>query len=187
MQLASLCNRVALLAGVNDEQSAGELLHVLDAAEILLELGDFALMLDDFLLRKHCERAVLFHLLELCQTVDTGTHGAEVGQHTAEPAGVDVVLTDALSLFLDRVLRLLLGANEQDGLTVCSKVTHEGVCLFELLDRLLQVNDVDAVALGVDVGCHFGVPAAGLVTEVDASFEQLLHRYDCHVFVLLLF
>ena len=59
-------------------------------------------------------------------------------------------------------------------------LTDERVSLFELLDGLLQVDDVDAVALRVDVRGHFRVPAAGLVAKVDASFEQLLHGYDCH-------
>ena len=180
MQLAGFCDGVALLARVNDEQRAGQLLHFLDAAEILLELGDLALMLDDFLLGQHRERAVGFHLLELSQTVDTGAHGAEVGQHAAEPAGVDVVLADTLSLFLDGVLCLLLGADEQDGLAVGCQIADKVVGLFELLDRLLQVNDVDAVALRVDIRGHFRVPATGLMTEVDASFEKLLHGYDCH-------
>ena len=43
------------------------------------------------------------------------------------------------------------------------------------------------VTLGVDVGSHFGVPATGLVTEVDTGFQQLLHRYDSHFKNLLLF
>ena len=50
----------------------------------------------------------------------------------------------------------------------------------EFLNGLLQVNDVDAVALGEDVLCHLGVPAAGLMTEMHAGFEKLFHRYDCH-------
>ena len=185
MQLAGLCDGVALLAGVNDEQRAGELLHVLDAAEVLLELGDLALVLDNFLLGKHCERAVLFHLLQLSQTVDTGAHGAEVGEHTAQPSCVDVVLTNALGLFLDGVLRLLLGADEQDAFAVGCQLTDEGISLFQLLHGLLKIDDVDAVALGVDVGCHFRIPAAGLMTEVHAGFQKLLHRYDCHLFYLL--
>ena len=39
---------------------------------------------------------------------------------------------------------------------------------------------VIAVALGEDVLSHLGVPAAGLVAEVDTGLEKLLHRYDCH-------
>ena len=42
VQLAGLGDGVVLLAGVNDEQSAGELLHVLHAAQVLLQLVDLA-------------------------------------------------------------------------------------------------------------------------------------------------
>jgi len=34
---------------------------------------------------------------------------------------------------------------------------------------------VDAVALREDEGAHLWIPAPGLVSEVDASLEQLLH------------
>ena len=54
----------------------------------------------------------------------------------------------------------------------------------------VEVDDVDAVTLHIDVFGHLGVPAAGLVTEVDTGFQQLLHGYYCHVggssFILLL-
>ena len=119
-------------------------------------------------------------MLQLGQAVDTGAHGLEVGQHAAQPTGVDIELADTLGLFLDGILGLLLGADKQDGLAVGGQITDKVVGLFQLLHRLLQVNDIDAVALRVDVRGHFGVPASGLVAEVDASFQQLLHGYDCH-------
>src|SRR4029077_13841840 len=43
---------------------------------------------------------------------------------------------------------------------------------------LLQIDDVDAVALGEDVALHLRVPAPGLVTEVDAALQELLHADD---------
>ena len=183
MQLAGLGDGVVLLARVNDEQSAGELLHFLDAAEILLELLHLAEQLHDFLLREHIEGAVLLHLLELSQTVDAGAHGLEVGEHAAEPTGVDVVHTDAGSLFLHSVSSLLFRADEEDGLAILSEVAHEAVSLLELFDGLLQVDDVDTVALAVDILRHFRVPSAGLVTEVDTGLKKLFHRYDCHSFL----
>ena len=77
-------------------------------------------------------------------------------------------------------LSLLLSADEQDGLARCCHVLDEVVGFFQLLDGLLQVNDIDTVALGVDIGCHLGVPTTGLMPEVNACFQKLLHRYDCH-------
>ena len=131
--------------------------------------------LDDFLLGKHVEGAVLLHLLELGHAVHAGAHGLEVGQHTAEPAGVDIELTDAAGLLADGVLRLLLGADKQHALAVLGHAAHEVVGLFELLDGLLEVNDVDAIALHVDILRHLGVPATGLVTEVHTGLQKLLH------------
>src|SRR5262249_33986967 len=46
--------------------------------------------------------------------------------------------------------------------------------------RLLQVDDVDPVAVGEDEPLHLGVPAPGLVPEVSAAVEQLLHGYNSH-------
>ena len=178
-----LSNGIALLAGVDDENGAGQLLHFLYAAQILLQLFDLAQVLHNFLLGQHVKGAVFLHLLELGQTIHTAAHGLEVGEHTAQPTGIDIVLTAAGSFFLDGFLRLLLGADEQERAAVLRQVQHEVVSLFQLLDGFLQINNVDAVALRIDIGSHFGVPAAGLVTEVDASFEQLLHGYNvliCH-------
>src|SRR5690606_2684557 len=47
-------------------------------------------------------------------------------------------------------------------------------------ERLLQVDDVDAASLGEDEALHLGVPAAGLVPEVDAPVEQLANCYYGH-------
>src|SRR5690606_23536136 len=41
---------------------------------------------------------------------------------------------------------------------------------------LRQVDDVDAVARAEDVRLHARVPAVGLVAEVSAGLDQLLHR-----------
>src|SRR5690606_22890172 len=46
--------------------------------------------------------------------------------------------------------------------------------------RLLQIDDVDAVAVGEDEPLHLRVPATGLVPEMRAAVEQLLHGYDSH-------
>ena len=46
---------------------------------------------------------------------------------------------------------------------------------------LLQVDDVDAVAVGEDEATHLRVPTTGLVAEVDTGIEKLAHGNDCHV------
>ena len=62
----------------------------------------------------------------------------------------------------------------------------KSVCLAGMLlcldrtQRLLQVNNVNAIALGKDIRLHLGVPAAGAVSKVDARLQQSLHLYDSH-------
>ena len=82
-------------------------------------------------------------------------------------------------LFLDGVLSLLLGADEEHRSCRRRPAGGRSHRLVEATDGLLQVDDVDAVALGEDERAHTRVPAAGLVAEVDAGFEQRLHLYRC--------
>ena len=60
------------------------------------------------------------------------------------------------------------------------EVTDERVGRLDLLKGLLEVDDVDAGPLAVDESPHPRVPAAGLVSEMDTRFEQLLHCHDSH-------
>ncbi|CAN4016717.1 GPR endopeptidase, partial [Dysosmobacter welbionis] len=142
-QLVGLGDGVALLAGVHDEQGAGQLLHFLHAAQVLLQLGDLAQVLHDFLLGQHVEGAVLLHGLQLVQPVHTGAHGLEVGHHAAQPPGIHIELAATGGLLADGLLRLLLGAHEQQGLAALRQLTDEAVCLLQLADGLLQVHDID--------------------------------------------
>ena len=50
--------------------------------------------------------------------------------------------------------------------------------------RLLEVDDVNLVALTEDVLGHFRVPEAGLVSEVDTRFQHLSHGHAGHQFLL---
>ena len=170
-----------LLARVNHEQAARQVLHLADAAQVLQKLLALGHQLDDFLLRQHFELAALFHRVDGVQARDTGLDGAEVGHHAAQPAVIDIIHVAALGLGLDGLLRLLLGADEQHALAFHRDGANESISLVDLADGLLQINDVDAVALGEDVRRHFGVPAAGLMAEVNAGLQKLLHRDNCHV------
>ena len=96
-------------------------------------------------------------------------HGGEVGQHTAEPTLVNVGHTHALSLLGYGFLGLLLGTNEQDVATASHSLLNEVVGTVDFLNALTQVDDVDTVALGEDKALHLGVPATGLVSEVDTA------------------
>jgi hypothetical protein len=76
----------------------GQLRHVLDAAEVALELAALALEHQRLLLRDLLVGAVLAHALDAAELVDRLPHGRPVGQRAAEPAAAHVVLTGALGL-----------------------------------------------------------------------------------------
>ena len=126
------------------------------------------------------EVAGLLARLELLEQADALLDRDEVGEHAAEPALVDVRLLGAGRLLGDRLLGLLLGADEQDRLAAGDGLADELEGDVQALDGLGEVDDVDPVALREDERAHLGVPAAGLVAEVDSGLEQLPHRDGRH-------
>ena len=73
------------------------------------------------------------------------------------------------------LLRLALRADEQDVAAAGDGLGDEVERALEEARRLVEVDDVDAVARAVDERPHLRVPALGLVTEVDARVEELAH------------
>ena len=55
---------------------------------------------------------------------------------------------------------------------------------FQLSERLAQVDDVNAVAGVEDELLHLGVPTLGLVSEMNAGFQQFLYTNTYHNFPL---
>ena len=106
--------------------------------------------------------------------------GLEVGQHAAEPTLVDVRHAALLGVAAHGILGLLLGADEQHRAALGGQVADEVVGGLDAGQRLLEVDDVDAVALAEDESLHLRVPTAGLVPEVDTGFEHLSHGDDGH-------
>ena len=102
----------------------------------------------------------------------------EVGEESAEPALVDVVHVGALRLFGNGLLSLLLRTDEQDLPTIGREVAHERVRLLDPDERLLEIDDVDPVALHEDEPLHLRVPPASLMSEVDTRLQELLHGDD---------
>jgi hypothetical protein len=122
------------------------------------------------------ERAVLFLLLELAQPIERSLDRLEVGERAAQPALRDIELPGPRRLLADHVLRLLLGAHEKDLIAARADVDDRLERRAEQLDRVLQVDDVDAVARTEDERLHLRVPAPGVVAEVNPGLEQLPHR-----------
>jgi hypothetical protein len=175
-----------LLLGVDDPDGAGDLRHVAETAEGLLELVPLATQ-DEQLLLRHPGAGDVVEVdgLQLSHALDALADGLEVGEHAAEPALVDVGHAHARGLRGDGLLRLLLGADEHDAAAVRDRLLDVVVGDVDELQRLLEVDDVDPVALGEDEALHLGVPPSGLVPEVDAALEELAHRDDGHADALL--
>ena len=180
LQPARLGDRDRLALGVDDEERPRQFAHLAHAGEVLLELVLLGAKLDLLLLGQGRHSTVVLHRLELSETIDALAHRDEVGEHAAEPPLIHEGHAGTLGLSLDRLLCLLLSADEQHLATAASDRASERVGVLDLLQSALQIEDVDTVALGEDIGLHLRVPATCLVTEVDTRLEQGLHRNDRH-------
>ena len=119
--------------------------------------------------------AVTHHFVDVLQTRDRLGNGFPVGQRATEPAVVHVILRALFSSVGDSLGRLTLGADEEDAAVLGHGLTDHVQSRVEHRDGLRQVDDVDAVAVAVDVFAHPRVPALGLVAVVNASFKKLTH------------
>jgi hypothetical protein len=180
-ELVGLGDGDRLLLRIDDEERVRQLLHLADAAQVLLHLAALALEAEEVLLGQPGLRVAQL-ALDLLEPLDRAAQGDEVGQRAAKPAVGDVELAAAARLLGDHLLRLPLGADEQQALALRRHVGDVLRGLAEQAHRALQVDDVDPVALAEDETLHLRVPAPGLVAEVDAGLQQVLHAHvDGHV------
>ena len=102
--------------------------------------------------------------------VYSGLDSGKIGQHPSQPALVNIEHATALCLLFYCLLSLLLGANKEDATTFSGYLPNKITGFVEHGSGLLQVNDVNAIALGEDVFLHRRVPATGLVAKVSPGF-----------------
>ena len=165
---------------IHHEHYARKALHLLDTAKVGLQLRHFLFEKHDFLLGKKFEFPVGFHFFEFFKSLYARTHGLEIRQAAAQPTRVDIELTASFRFFLDRVLRLLLRAYKKNRLARFRALAYERIRFLDERRRHLQVDNVNIVSRRKDVLLHLGVPFSRLVSEVDACFQKLFHRDNCH-------
>src|SRR5579883_497665 len=119
------------------------------------------------------EIAAISSRFQVTEIADTRLNGLEIGQHATQPALVDIEHAAAFRLFSDGFLGLFLRANEQDSATISGQLLYKPVSLIEARHRLLEIDDMDAVAIHKDERLHLGVPAPGLMTKVDRKSTRL--------------
>src|SRR5690606_34397987 len=173
VELARLVDRQVLLVRLDDAHRRRNLRHFAYAPERPGELVPLATQSAGL---PHGARRARYvgqvDLLAPLAALETLVHRGEVGEHAAEPAVVHVGHPDARGLLGHGLLGLLLGADEEDGAAVRDGLLDELVRAVDVRERLLEVDDVDAVALGEDEALHLRVPTAGLDPPVDTPLAE---------------
>ena len=114
---------------------------------------------------------------ELLELGDALANGLEVGEQPTEPAVVHVERLHPCRFGGDDLLRLALGADEEDRLAFGSEPGNEIESIPEERQGLVEIHDVDPTPRPVDVRPHARVPPLGFVAEMEARFQQVPHAY----------
>src|SRR5438552_1503628 len=175
-ELFRLGDGPSLVTDVAHEQGIGPVVQRLDASEAALPLGELALKVQGLFFRQLLHAAVLDHHLHLLEALDRLADGLEVREHPAQPAVIDKGGAATLGLLADYLARLTLGSDEQKSAFVRGKLAHELHRLLIHHHRLLEIDDVDLVAMTEGERRHLRFPVAGLVPEMHARYEHLAHR-----------
>src|SRR5918998_349652 len=170
LEPVGLLDEQLLALGVYDEDGPGEALHLGYPGEVAPELLVLAVQREPSLPGALLLGGLLDPARQVLEVLDARQDRLEVGQDTAYVALGDVRLSATQGLLRDRDLGLFLGADEEYLALRLGDPAHEVQGLVEERERLVQVYYVDPRPLGEDVALHLGVPALGLVPEVDPGF-----------------
>lgn len=85
--------------------------------------------------------------------------------------------TAAFGFFFDGVAGLAFGSDKEDVFALGDNLLDELFSPEQSLDGLLDVDDVDHVALAMDVGFHFGVPSGDPMAEMNTCIDERLDQF----------
>ncbi len=97
---------------------------------------------------------------------------------------VTIILTAFLGGFLDRLLGLFFGADEQGLAALAHGFSQENTGRIQLAKGFAQIDDVNAVAGVEDEGLHLRVPPFGLMSKMNPGIQQFLYSNTNHNFPL---
>ena len=169
------CNRNGLFDDVHHKDCVWQFGHGLDATKVVVQLANLCLRLLCLTLGGCAEFAFGNLLFKANQVIDTSLNGLEVCHQPAKPAPVDIHGSTSKSGLADNQLGLLFGANEQDLAPPRRKIRNVFCGRLKVVQGGLRIDDVDFLALLIDVRCHFRMPSLGGVTDVDTSFQESSH------------
>src|SRR5690554_4927341 len=115
-----------------------------NTAKGLLQFFELALLEQKLLLSEPTRGALEVELLELLHALKTTGDCLEVSQQPAQPALIHIRLVDAISLFSNGFLCLLLRADKEYVSATGDGVLHKVVGIVNVFQRLLQIDNVDA-------------------------------------------
>ena len=172
-----------LLHYVNHEESRRQTSKVSNRTEVLLKFLALTSNLQFLTLGNVVEGAIVHHLIDGGHLLHSLADGGEVGKHTASPTLRDVRHAYALCSSSDNVLTLLLGAYEENLTTAACDSLKSLSSFVDFYYGLVQIDDMDTVALHEDIRSHCRIPFALEVAEVATCFKQLFKIGTSHFFV----
>ena len=172
------------MIGSDGNHGIGLASHVTDTLKVAFELLAFAVESGKFLLGHALVFRSLLNGFKVGEAFDALADGGHVGEHAAQPAVVDVVLSGSFSSFADGFLSLALAADEENLAVASGEVGEESGGLVEALFSFFEVDQVDASFVLQEGLLHAGVPLAGLVSVVNAGFYHLVDQIINHMCML---
>ncbi len=112
-------------------------------------------------------------ILELLEPLEPAADGPKVGEGPSQPPLGHIGHAGASALLDDRLGRLPLGADEQDQAVGRRHAVEKLDRAQQPADRFFQVNNMNQVALAVDVRLHLRVPPAGAVAIVNPCINKI--------------
>src|SRR5438876_320111 len=167
-----LIHCVLLAICIDHHQSVWQLRHLDYPVEVAPELCRLAIKRSQFLFSHFLVFRRLFDLFDVFQSPDALANSREVGQRAAEPALIYIKLAASHCGLFYRFLRLLLTTDKQNFAAATRDFLEKFRGPPKLQDGLIQIDDINLVALFEDERLHLRIPTLRLVSKMNASFQQ---------------